>query len=141
VYADRLIALDGSVTTSRYAGTESVPVLGTDRVRSVVYTGSSREPLHPRGCYVMGQHTVDLVNGRMWEAQPQEIDAVWVGVDKSGFGWLAWLDDDRIIGRRDHDVAVYDVRDQTRRTIMAFPDDLVVGVLIAPAVGVPATIR
>jgi hypothetical protein len=134
VYGDRLIAMDGSLTVSHCAGSGSRPVLGTDRVISVVYDGSTRS-------FLTGQHTADLVAGITWEAAPQEIDAKWVGIDDSGLWWLAWLDNERIIALRDHDLAAYDVRNRTRQVFMTFPDDLVGDVLIAPAVGVPATIR
>jgi hypothetical protein len=108
------------------------PVLGTDQVRSVAYAN---------GSYMLGGHAVDLRTGRASDAVPHELDATWLGLGEFGFEWVAWLDDNRVIGRRDHDVAVYDVRDRTRRIVMAFPDDVVSGLLIAPAVGVPATIR
>jgi hypothetical protein len=141
VYGDRLIAMDSSLTVSHYAASGSRPVLGTDRVISVIYDGSTSSPLHPRGSYLTGQHTADLVAGVTWETAPQEIDAKWMGIDDSGLWWLAWLDNERIIGLHDHDLAAYDVRNRTRQVFMTFPDDLVGNVLIAPAVGVPATIR
>jgi hypothetical protein len=141
VYGDRMIAMDGSVTVPRYDAGDSRPALGTDRVISVVYNGSAGTALHPRGSYVTGRHTVDLVAGSTREDVPHEIDARWVGIDDSGLWWLAWLDDERIIGLRDHDLAAYNVRNQTRQVLMTFPDDLVMDALIAPAVGVPATIR
>jgi hypothetical protein len=136
VHGDRLIAMDGSLTVAHNADIGSPPVLGTDRVISITYDGDGRT-----GSFVTGQHTADLIAGTAWQAAPRQIDAKWVGIDDSGLQWLAWLDNDRIIGLRDHDLAAYNVRDHTRQVFMTFPDDVVEGVLIAPAVGVPATIR
>jgi hypothetical protein len=134
-YADRLIAMDGSCTVSHGADT-GIPVLGTDRVVSVSYDGDGRT-----GTFLTGQRSTDVVAAKTWESQPRQLDAEWVGIDDSGLTWLAWLDDDRIIGLRDHDLSAYDVRTRTRQVLMRFPDDLVTDVLIAPAAGVPATIR
>ena len=134
VYGDRLIAMDGSYTAFHNADGGLAPVLGTDRVISVTYDGSTRS-------YLTGQHIADLIAETSWETAPQEIDANWAGIDDSKVWWLAWLDNDRIICLHDHDLAAYDVRNRTRQVLMTFPDDLVGSVLIAPAVGVPATIR
>lgn len=132
VYGDRLIAMDGSVTVSRYAAVDSRPVLGTDQVRSVVYGA---------GYFVLGEHSGDIVTGTTRDAAARELDGRWLGLDAYGFEWIAWLDDDRVVGLRDHDIAVYDIQRQTRQVLMAFPDLVLTGVLLAPAVGVPATIR
>jgi hypothetical protein len=132
VYGDRLIAMDGTVALSPVAVAGGVPVLGTDRVVSVGYTD---------GSYVTGEHAADLVAGTASGSVPGEIDAKWAGIDDSGLRWLAWLDADRLIGLRDHDLAVVDLRSMTRRVFMTFPDDVVTDALIAPAVGVPATVH
>jgi hypothetical protein len=132
VYGDRLIAMGGSYTVSPNADGGSIPMLGTDRVVSVNYDGSA---------WLTGERTADLVAGTTLEAVPSEIDAKWAGIDYSGLQWLAWLDRDRVICLRDHDLAAVDVRRQARQVFMTFPDLLVTNVLIAPAVGVPATVR
>ena len=134
VCGDRLIAMDGSCTVSPDPEGDSLPVLGTDRVVSVTYDGTAR-------AYRTGQHSADLVTGTSGEGVPRDIDAKWAGIDDSGLDWLAWLDSDRVICLRDHDLAAVDVRGPGRQVFMTFPDDLVTRVLIAPAVGVPATIR
>ena len=134
VYGDRLIAMDGSYTVSPNADGGSVPVLGTNRVVTVTYDGAAH-------AYLTGQRTADLVAGTTSQAVPQQIDAKWAGIDNFGLGWLAWLDNDRVICLRDHDLAAVDIRRQTRQVFMTFPDDLVTNVLIVPAAGVPATIR
>jgi hypothetical protein len=135
MYGDRMIAMDGSHTVTHDADI-GYPVLGTDRVVSVSYHGDGRTDF-----FLTGQHIADVVAGKTWEGPPQRIDAKWVGIDDSGLRWLAWLDNDRILGLRDHDLAAYDVRNRTRQVFMRFPDDLIGNLLIAPAVGVPATIR
>ena len=132
VYGDRLIAMDGTVALSPVAVAGALPVLGTDRVVSVGYAG---------GSYVTGEQAADLVAGTASTAVPGEIDAKWAGIDQSGLRWLAWLDDDRLIGLRDHDLAAVDPHSMTRRVFMTFPDDIVTDALIAPAVGVPATVH
>lgn len=134
VYGDRLVAMDGSFAVCRDAGTGSTPVLGTDRVISVTFDGST-------GSYLTGRRTADLVTAATPQVAPGEIDAKWAGTEYSGIQWLAWLDDDRIICLHDHDVTAYNVRDRTRQVFLTFPDDLVGKVLIAPAAGLPATIR
>ena len=134
VYGDRLIAMDGSYAVCPNADAGSVPVLGTDRVISVTYDGAAR-------AYRTGQRSADVVAGTSAEGVPRDIDANWAGIDDSGLDWLAWLDSDRVICLRDHDLAAVDVRRPARQVFMTFPDDLVTRVLIVPAVGVPATIR
>jgi hypothetical protein len=132
VCGDRLIAMDGTVALSPVAVDGGLPVLGTDRVVSVGYTG---------GSYLTGEHAADLVAGTATAAVPGEIDAKWAGIDYSGLRWLAWLDDDRLVGLRDHDLVAVDPRSMTRQVFMTFPDDVVTDALIAPAVGVPATVH
>ncbi len=132
VRGDRLIAMDGTVAHSPVAVAGGVPVLGTDRVVSVGYAD---------GSYVTGEHAADLVAGTATVAELGEIGAKWAGIDHSGLRWLAWLDGDRLIGLRDHDLAAVDLRTMTRQVFMTFPDDVVTDALIAPAIGIPATIR
>lgn len=132
VHSDRLIAMDGRVTQSPGAVAGGVPVLGTDRVVSVGYAD---------GSYVTGEHAADVVAGTATVAVPGAIDAKWAGIDDSGLRWLAWLDDNRVIGLRNYDLIAVDLRSMTRQVLMRFPGDVVTDALIAPAVGVPATIR
>lgn len=132
VYADRLIAMDGRVAVSRVAVGAGIPVLGTNRAITVAYGNRA---------YLTGPLTVDPVAGTTATTAPGEITAELAGIDYSGLRWLAWLDDDRIIGLRDHDIAAYDVHRGTRQVFATFPDDVVLDALIAPATGLLPTVR